>query len=68
MQQGLNTPSQPVTVTLAGVAADKTVYGFDKIFDYIVPPTVDTENLCGRRVLVPFGRGNKKKQAVVINI
>ena len=66
MQQGLNTPSQPVTVTLAGVAADKTVYGFDKIFDYIVPPTVDTENLCGRRVLVPFGRGNKKKQAMVM--
>ncbi len=66
MQQGLNTPSQPVTVTLAGVAADKTVYGFDKIFDYIVPPTVDTGNLCGRRVLVPFGRGNKKKQAMVM--
>lgn len=66
MQQGLNTPSQPVTVTLAGVAADKTVYSFDKIFDYIVPPTVDTENLCGRRVLVPFGRGNKKKQAMVM--
>ncbi len=66
MQQGLNTPSQPVTVTLAGVAADKTVYSFDKIFDYIVPPTVDAENLCGRRVLVPFGRGNKKKQAMVM--
>lgn len=53
-------------VMLAGVALDKAVYTFDKIFDYIVPLNISPHSLCGCRVVVPFGKGNKKRQAMVM--
>lgn len=53
---------------IAGVAVDNTVYHFDKIFDYIIPADL-ADDLCeGKRVLVPFGKGNKKRQGMVLYI
>lgn len=51
---------------VAGVVIEKTVYRFDKPFDYSVP--VELIDVCkpGCRVTVPFGRGNTKRQGVVL--
>ena len=51
---------------IAGVAVDNTVYHFDKIFDYIIPDSLSDSVCEGKRVIVPFGRGNKKRQGMVV--
>ncbi len=51
---------------VAGVAVDNTVYHFDKIFDYIIPDEFADDIKVGCRVLVPFGKGNKSRQAMVM--
>ncbi|MBQ8538281.1 MAG: primosomal protein N' [Ruminococcus sp.] len=53
---------------IAGIAVDNTVYHFDKIFDYVVPQSLSNSITEGCRVLVPFGRGNKKRQGMVMYI
>ena len=51
---------------IAGIAVDKTVYHFDKIFSYKVPENINL--LTGQRVLVPFGKGNRLRQGMVLDI
>lgn len=53
---------------IAKVAVEGTLYHFDMEFDYIIPENIDTNNLIGSRVLVPFGLGNKKKHGVVFEV
>lgn len=55
-----------MSTLIAGVAVDNTVYHFDKIFDYVIPNTLVSTVQVGCRVLVPFGRGNKKRQGMVM--
>ena len=38
----------------------------DKIFHYIVPKELESKVKIGLRVLVPFGRGNKKIEGYII--
>jgi len=38
----------------------------DRIFDYIVPERLETDLCVGMRVIVPFGKGNKKYEGYVI--
>lgn len=49
---------------IAGIAVDKTVYHFDKIFSYKIPQ--DLNIFPGQRVLVPFGKGNRLRQGMVL--
>lgn len=49
----------------AKVAVENTAYDFDKLFDYAVPIEYGELAAPGCRVLVPFGRGNKKRQGVI---
>ena len=51
---------------VAGVVLEKTVYRFDKPFDYSVPTELLDVCKVGCRVTVPFGRGNIKRQGLVI--
>lgn len=51
---------------IAGVAVENTVYHFDKIFDYLISDSLAGSIKTGCRVLVPFGRGNKKRQGMVM--
>lgn len=49
-------------------AVEGTAYSFDALFTYLVP-----EELCGRisagmRVVVPFGRGNRSRIALVFAV
>ncbi len=52
----------------AKIAVDKTVYSFDKLFTYIVPDALLKSVKPGVRVVVPFGRGNKKTQGIVFEL
>lgn len=53
-------------VLLVSVAVENSVYNFDKLFDYAVPPELNVSP--GQRVSVPFGRGNKKYAAMVFSV
>ncbi len=53
---------QGLTVKVALCGA---TYAFDKLYSYAVPPKMEISK--GQRVLVPFGRGNTPKQAMVFD-
>lgn len=51
---------------IAAVAVEDAAYSFDKPFSYLL----DESDECypGCRVLVPFGRGNKGRQGIVLSV
>ena len=51
---------------LAKTAVAAAPYGIDKPYDYRVPEELDGKVLPGVRVMVPFGRGNRLSEAVVL--
>lgn len=53
---------------VAAVILEKTVYGFDKPYDYIIPTEFENSCSVGFRVIVPFGRGNSARQGIIIGI
>ena len=53
---------------LASIALDNTSFCFDKEYDYIVPESLRTDVFEGCRVFVPFGRGNSKRQGVILSL
>ncbi len=56
------------TPLIVGVAVEGTAYNFDKIFDYAVSAH-DAQNIkAGCRVSVPFARGNRTRQGMVMYI
>ncbi len=52
----------------AQVIVDQNNHQTDKLFDYIIPDHLRAFIFRGMRVLVPFGRGNKKLEAYILNI
>ena len=52
--------------TVAKIALQGTTAAFDKLYSYLVPQNIDLQIGC--RVIVPFGKGNIKKQGVVFAI
>ncbi len=54
--------------SVARIAVENTVYSFDKAFDYAIPQSLLSRCKVGVRVLVPFGRGNRKRQGIVMEI
>lgn len=53
---------------VAAVAVDKCLYPFDKLYDYIVPHRFEGSVSVGQLVTVPFGKGNKKRVALVYGL
>ena len=53
---------------LAAVAISSASYGYDRRYKYVVPVDLDDKVTVGIRVLVPFGKGNRKRVAVVLRI
>lgn len=51
---------------VARVALYGATYAFDKLYSYTIPPKMNLR--AGQRVVVPFGRGNTDKQAIVFEI
>ncbi len=52
--------------TVAKIALQDATYAFDKLYSYAVPSNLPLQ--IGERVLVPFGKGNIKKQGMVFEI
>ncbi|MGN0587854.1 MAG: DEAD/DEAH box helicase family protein, partial [Oscillospiraceae bacterium] len=52
----------------ASVAVSNTSYGYDRRYKYLIPFDMTERVFAGCRVLVPFGKGNKKRIGVVLNI
>ncbi len=54
------------SAVVVSVAVDRTVFHYDKPFDYLLPADMDSQGQTGCRVLVPFGRGNRKRQGIIL--
>ena len=52
--------------TVAKVAVQAATYAIDKVYDYLLPPELAGQVGC--RVLVPFGRGNRLSEAVILSL
>ena len=52
-------------VLAAMVAVEHAAYSFDREFDYLVPERLAAEAEAGRRVLVPFGKGDRRRQGII---
>ncbi len=50
---------------IAKIAVDKAAFGFDKLFDYKIPPRFEEKAKPGCRVMVPFGAGGQKRQGMI---
>ncbi len=50
------------------VAIDGMVYHIDKLYSYSIPESLQNELKVGARVTVPFGKGNKKRQGLAVEI
>ncbi len=53
---------------IAAVALAQTAYGFDRLYDYLIPEGVSADTLKGCRVFVSFGAGSKQRQGVVFDV
>ncbi len=53
---------------IAAVAVEKTSASFDDLFSYLVPERLRDTAHAGMRVLVPFGRGDKKRSGVIFSL
>lgn len=51
---------------VCGVAVGAATYAIDKLYDYSIPEPLIPAVKVGCRVLVPFGRGNKKVEGMVL--
>ena len=52
---------------IAAVAVENSAYSFDKAFDYLLDGSMSGLK-AGCRVIVPFGRGNRCRQGIVVKI
>ena len=54
--------------TLARVAVSSVPYAADKLYTYRVPDGLLSAAAPGKRVLIPFGRGNKRGEGCVLDV
>ena len=52
----------------ARVAVSAAAYAFDKPYDYLIPDSLTEKVRVGVRAAVPFGRGNKSAEAIVLSV
>lgn len=57
-----------MTGLVARIALQGTTFAFDKLYTYAVPQEMYEKAQKGIRVLVPFGRGNIKKQGIIFSL
>ena len=55
-------------ILTVSVAVDKTLYYYDNIYDYFVPSDMADKVSSGKRVLIPFGKANKKTIALIFTV
>lgn len=50
------------------VAVSAANFTFDKLFSYVIPERLAEKAVAGARVLVPFGRGNRKRVGMIMSV
>ena len=53
---------------VAKIAVAAATYGIDKPYDYLVPEELAPDITVGSRVSVPFGKGNRRSEGVVLAV
>ena len=53
---------------VAKLAIENTAFSFDREFSYSVPDALANDCQAGKRALVPFGRGNRKRQGIITRV
>ncbi len=53
---------------IAEVAVEGTLYAFDRLFGYEIPERLSADISAGVRVVVPFGKGNRKRVGLVFSV
>lgn len=53
-------------ICVAKIAVSAATYSIDKPFDYLIPEQLQPAVSVGSRVLVPFGKGNKSCEGIVL--
>ncbi len=53
--------------TVAQVAVEQTTFHFDRLYSYDADSVAD-RIACGCRVLIPFGKGNRRRQGIVMGL
>ena len=53
---------------MAKVAVSAATYWIDKPYDYLVPEEMHDKISVGMRVYVPFSRGNRKTEGIVLSL
>lgn len=51
---------------IAKIAVSAAIYSIDKLYDYMIPPELYDTAAVGMRVIVPFGRGNRRTEGVIL--
>lgn len=55
-------------MTVALIAIEQTAYSFDKLYSYLVPENLLEKALPGHRVVIPFGRGDARRQGIILKL
>lgn len=53
---------------IARVALSGVAYSIDRLYDYLVPNRLEGEAAVGKRVSVPFARGNRRLEGMVFSL
>jgi len=57
-----------MSITIAKTAVSAARFSIDKLYDYLVPEELSSRAVPGMRAIVPFGKGNRKTEAVILRI
>ena len=57
-----------MSFSVARIAVAAATYSFDRPFDYLIPEELSGSVLPGCRVTVPFGRGNRSTEGIVLAV
>ena len=53
---------------IAKIGVENCAYSFDELFSFLIPSSLQGEVIPGKRVLVPFGKGNVIRQGMVFSV
>ncbi len=53
---------------VASVAIQEAGYAMDKLYAYAVPPRLEADAAVGKRVSVPFAKGNRRREGMVFSL
>ena len=53
-------------MTVAKIAVSAATYWIDRPYDYLVPEELSDRALPGTRVYVPFARGNRRSEGIIL--